>query len=628
MDILAQQVTNGIVLGSVYALIAIGFTLTFGVLRLLNMAHGEFYMLGAFLTFWALSSLGLPIYLAIPVALAFVFVVALGTERIALRPLRNAPHFIPLVSTIAVSTIILEVVRLLFGPYTVSFDTELPTAPLSLGAVHVSPLQLFIFAFSVLLTVAIQLFLSYSKWGKAIRGTSQDSMVSGLLGINADRIIGLTFAIASVLGGVAGILIAMYFGAIYPNMGFVALIKAFTAAILGGMGSVPGAVLGGFFLGIAESLGNGYLPSGFSDALPFVLLFVVLLLMPGGLTGQRISTSDPHATLQTGRGLWDRLREIFSPNVRGPSTIGNEAWLGVVGAVAVCAVVPFLSDYALRVLFAIAVYGGMALGTNVILGLTGQLSLCHAAFYAIGAYSTALLTTRYGVGAMTAMAVGISIAASLGGLVSLVTFRVRGYYLALVTLAFSEIVRITLGHWTSVTGGMMGVRSIPAPQIGPWTIETPLSFFYLGLAFCFISVVIYDVVAFSVKGRAMMAIRDDELAARASGLPVLRLKVSAFVLSAIFPAAGGSIMAHYFTSITPDFALMNETISILVIVVIGGLGSSAGAIFGAFVVNVIPEAFRQFGDFRLITFGLILLVVILYQPNGVFSVSRRLARRV
>ena len=382
---------------------------------------------------------------------------------------------------------------------------------------------------------------------------------------------------------------------------------------------MPGAVLGGFLLGIAESLGTAYLPSGFSDALPFVLLFVVLLLVPGGLTRQPTREA-AHAAPRTGRGLLERF---LKPGIRRDH--GTLIALGIF--VALCAAAPFLTDYTLRILLVIAVYSAMALGVNVILGLTGQLSLCHAAFFATGAYASALLTTRFGFGFFGAMGVGVLVSAILAALVSLTTFRVRGYYLALVTLAFAEIMRVTIGHWNALTGGMMGVRRIPAPQIGPWTIDTPLGFFYLALAFCAVAFTLYDAIAYSAQGRAMAAIRDDELAARASGLPVLRLKVAAFVLSAVFPAVGGSIMAHYYTSIAPDFALLSETVSVLVIVVIGGLGSAAGAVFGAAVVNLIPELFRQLGDFRLLVYGLILLVMVIYQPHGVFSMTRRLAKR-
>lgn len=628
MELFIQQLANGAVLGSVYALIAIGFTLTFGVLRLLNMAHGELYMLGAFLAYLCLDVIGMPVWVAIPASLLGVFVVAVIIERVAFKPLRNAPHFIPLVSTIAVSTIVLEAVRLAFGPYMVSFEMLVPNRSFQLGLLRVSLLQLCMLALSLLLMFAVHGFLVRSKWGKAIRGATQDLTVSGLLGIDVNRVISLTFAIASVLGAVAGILIAMYFGAIYPNMGFVALVKAFTAAILGGMGSVPGAVLGGFVLGIIESLGAGFLPSGASDALPYVMLFVVLLFMPGGLTRQRSAVEAmPHHPAQFGASLLERWVRRW----RGAGEAAAEAdrwpWLAAVALAVLCAAAPAFDDYTLRILISIAVYGAMALGVNFILGLAGQLSLSHAAFFAIGAYASALLTTRLGWGFFPATGVGVLVAAMLGALVSLTAFRVRGYYLALVTLAFAEIVRVTISHWTSVTGGMMGIRAIPAPQIGPFAIDSPLGYFYLSVVYGVLAFALYDAMAYSVKGRAMMAMRDDELAARAAGLPVRRLKVVAFTLSAVFPAIGGSIMAHYYSAITPDMALLGETVSMLVIVVIGGLGSAAGALFGSTVVNLLPEVFRNLGDYRMLAYGIILLLMILYQPNGVFSMSRRLARR-
>jgi branched-chain amino acid transport system permease protein len=629
MELFLLQLMNGITLGSVYALMAIGFTLIFGVLRLLNMAHGELYMLAPYLMYFALEMLGLPPWAAILFALVALFAVALLVERIAFRPLRHAPHFIPLVSTIAVSIILLEAVRLLFGPYMFGFDSVIPPLFFSIGALTISLSQIVMMATSLLLMLAVQLFLARSQWGKAIRAVSQDATVSGLLGINVDGVVGLTFAIGSVLGGVAGILIAMYFGAIYPTMGFVALVKAFTAAILGGMGSVPGAVIGGFVLGIAESLGSGYLPSGFSDAVPYLLLFAVLLFLPRGLTGRGGAQEVPshHVLAQIGRSLVDRLlggRRALRLDMAGWDLSTLAALLIAAAAVAIA---PLLGDYTLRILVTILLYGIMALGTNLILGLSGQLSLAHAAFLAIGAYASAIMTSRYGFGFWSGVAVGAVLAALSGFAVSLVTFRVRGYYLALVTLAFAELVRITIGHWNTFTGGKMGIRAIPLPTIAGYTIETPLAFFYLSAVFCGAVFVIYEAIAYSVKGRALMALRDDELAARASGLPVQRLKIAAFTLSAIPPALAGSILAHYYSAITPDLASMNETVTVLVITIVGGLGSAAGALFGSAVVNLLPELFRGFGDYRLLAYGLMLFAMILYQPQGIFSITRRLARR-
>lgn len=630
MDFFFQQLINGLSLGSIYALMAIGFTLIFGVLRLLNMAHGEVYMLGAYLAYTGIVLAGLSPLVAVPLAIVALFGIAFGIEKVAFRPLRDAPHFIPLVSTIAVSTILLEAVRLIYGPYMFGFDSFLPWMMIDLGIARVSLEQVFILVLSFALMAAVQLFLVGSKWGRAIRAVSQDTVVGGLLGINVDRIIGLTFALGSCLGGIAGILIAMYFGTIFPDMGFVALVKAFTAAILGGMGSIPAAVLGGILLGIAESLGTAYLPSGFSNAVPYVMLFLVLLFLPGGLIGKHrtVDIGHQHGAGQIGRSLLDRILGLV-PSLNQATGVlrRNSHWLALFFVAVLVAAAPSLDDYTLRILFSIVVYAMMALGTNLVLGLSGQLSLAHAAFFAIGAYSSALLTRFAGFDFWSAMAIGVVIACTLGFLVSLVTYRVKGYYLALITLAFAELVKIVISHWNGVTGGMMGVRGIPPIMLGPWMLESPLELFYLATSFCVVGIFVYQAVTYSVIGRTLVALRDDEVAARSTGINVQAYKIFAFTVGAAYPAVGGSILAHYYTAITPDLSAMKETVQVLVIVVIGGLGSAAGAVFGSTVVNVLPELFRQFGDYRLLAYGLILFLVIVYQPQGMFSIARRMAGR-
>lgn len=625
MELFLQQLTNGVALGSVYALIAIGFTLIFGVLRLLNMAHGELYMLGAYMAYLATQVMGLPDWASLPFAIVAVFALGLVVERVAFKPLREAPHFIPLVSTIAVSTILLELVRIGFGPYMFGFDSFISPKSIAIGPIKTSPLQIFMLATGLAIMIAVHLFLTRTQWGRAIRAVAQDSKVAGMLGINVDRVIGLTFAVGSTLGALAGVLIAMYFGTIFPTMGFVALVKAFTAAILGGMGSVPGAVLGGFVLGIIESIGAGYLPSGTSDALPFVVLFLVLLLLPGGLTRSRpTADASSHGTGQYGEGVLDRLVNRFVGTKQTSPSLGG---LAVAVFVTLLLAAPFMSDAMLRILCTIFIYALMAHGVNLVLGLAGQLSLGHAAFFAIGAYSSALLTSKAGWGFWSSMASGMLIAGFLGAALSLTALRVRGYYLALVTLAFAELVRITLSHWTSVTGGMMGVRAIPAPSLGPWLIDSPLAFFYLAAGLFTVATGCYLAICYSVKGRALMAMRDDEDATRSIGIDTQRLKVIGFALSAVYSACGGSLLAHYYTAITPELGSMHETVAVLVIAVLGGLGSAAGALLGSAVVNLLPEVLRNFGDLRMLIYGLLLFVTILFQPRGVFSINRRLATK-
>jgi branched-chain amino acid transport system permease protein len=619
MSLLIQQLVNGLALGSVYVLMAIGFTLIFGVLRLLNMAHGELYMLGAYLAYTGIAILGLSPWLAIPGAIATVFVLAGVIERIAFRPLRDSPHFIPLVSTIAVSTIILESIRNLYGPYMFGLEALLPIKLIDLGPVRIQPMQILLIGSGTALTIALQVFLGRTQLGKAVRATSQDLIACRVLGLNVDRIIALTFAIGSALGAVAGILVSMYVGAIFPDMGYVALFKAFTAAVLGGMGNVKGAVIGGVVLGLVESLGSAYLPSGFSDALPYLMLFGVLLLFPGGLLRTAASNEASHTAHPVGEGLLHRLAHKRIPDV-------HPAAVAVVAALVALCVAPFLQDYVLRILFTVAIYAFMALGTNVVLGLAGQLSLSHAAFFAIGAYASAILATKANFDPWPAMLAGVVIAVILGYAISFVTFRVKGYYLALVTLAFAETVRVVLSFWIDLTRGMMGIRGIPPLRLGSIAIDTPLRFFDLSVVLLAVGIAAYTLIAYSHVGRALLAMRDDEVAARSIGLRANRLKTFAFVVSAVFPALGGSVLAHYYTAITPDFAQLGETVTALVIVVIGGLGSAAGAVFGSAIVNILPELFRAFGDYRLLIYGIIILVVILFQPQGMFSIGRRLAR--
>jgi branched-chain amino acid transport system permease protein len=621
MALFCQQLINGLALGSTYALMAIGFTLIFGVLRLLNMAHGELYTLGAYLAYTGIVMLGLSPWLVLPLAIVGVFVFALAVERVAFRPLRDAPHFIPLVSTIAVSTILLELIRLVFGPTLYGVDSFIPLKHLDFGLFRVDLLQLFMMATALVLVAVLQFFLSMTQWGKAIRAVAQDLVVGQLLGINVNRVIGLTFAIGSALGAVAGILISMYVGGIYPSMGFVALVKAFTAAILGGMGSVPGAVLGAFVLGVSESLSAAFLPSGFSDAVPYILLFAVLVFMPAGLTGRgrSLDVTESHGQGQPSEGL---VAMMFKWTVFR----ANPFVLGSLFAILVLATAPFLGDYLLRIMTIIAIFALIALGMNLVLGLSGQLSLCHFAFVAVGAYSTAVLSTKLSLGFWAGMAGGMGLAAALAAIVAAFALRVRGYYLALVTLAFGEIIHIVISYWVPVTGGMMGIRRIPPVTLAGFPIVTTLGMFYVCALFLMLSVLVYQFLILSAFGRALIAVRDDEAAARSSGVDARLLKIAAFVGSAVFAAVGGSLYAHLFSAISPDVAALNGTIEILVITVLGGLGSAAGAVFGAALVNVLPEIFRQAGDYRLLIYGIVLFIMILYQPQGLFSIKRRLAR--
>lgn len=292
-----QQLINGLALGAVYALIALGYTMVYGILQLINFAHGEVYMLGAYLgiiVLGVLTALGLTAYsltlsLLITIIISLAFCAAFGAaiERTAYRPLRNATKLAPLISAVGVSIILQNFVMLAQGKEYKNLPPLLPSEGFSLFGANVSPAQIFILILSILIMIALHLFIVKTRLGKAMRATSQDRVMAGLVGININRVISVTFMIGSALAAVAGVMVTLYYGVVHFFMGYLAGIKAFTAAVLGGIGSIPGAMLGGFMLGLIENFGASYISSVYKDAFAFLVLIITLIIRPAGLLGQK-----------------------------------------------------------------------------------------------------------------------------------------------------------------------------------------------------------------------------------------------------------------------------------------------------------------------------------------------------
>jgi branched-chain amino acid transport system permease protein len=292
-----QQLINGLTLGAVYALIALGYTMVYGILQLINFAHGEVYMLGAYLgiiVLGLLTAAGLPAYslaltilISILVSMAFCAAYGAAIERVAYRPLRNAVKLAPLISAVGVSIILQNFVMLTQGKEYKNLPPLLPSEGFTIFGASVSPVQIFILIASVLLMVVLNLFVAKTRMGKAMRATSQDREMAGLVGININRVISVTFMIGSALAAVAGVMVTLYYGVAHFFMGYLAGIKAFTAAVLGGIGSIPGAMLGGFMLGLIENFGASYISSVYKDAFAFLVLIITLIIRPSGLLGQK-----------------------------------------------------------------------------------------------------------------------------------------------------------------------------------------------------------------------------------------------------------------------------------------------------------------------------------------------------
>jgi branched-chain amino acid transport system permease protein len=294
-----QQVANGLVLGALYGLIALGYTMVYGIIQLINFAHGEIFMVGAFggytLFHYALpdsTPQGLALVLVLLASMLTSALLAVGVERFAYRPLRNAPRLAPLITAIGVSIALQEAVRVFYpdGSRGKPFPSLFPSGFVSIGGVSLSYVQVFVVSLAVVLMLGLQAFVFRSRTGRAMRATAQDPDTARLMGVDIDRVIVITFVLGGLLAGAAGTLQGMIASPIDFHIGFIAGLKAFTAAVLGGIGNITGAVLGGFVLGIVEALATQYVPNGsaLKDVFAFVVLILVLLLRPTGLLGESV----------------------------------------------------------------------------------------------------------------------------------------------------------------------------------------------------------------------------------------------------------------------------------------------------------------------------------------------------
>jgi branched-chain amino acid transport system permease protein len=291
--LLEQQLINGLTLGLIYAMIAVGYTMVYGVIELINFAHGEIYMLGAFFCVTFITIVGMPFYLAIVLAMGCCAICGILLDIIAYRPLRNAPRLAALITAIGMSIFLQNLAMIIWGsrpkPFPQQFVPDyLNLVAVRMGDVQLSWLQIFIFAVTILMMIGLNLIIMKTRVGTAMRALSQNKKAAALMGINVNGVISFTFALGSSMGAAAGVLVAVYYNTLYPTMGYVAGVKAFAAAVLGGIGSVPGAMIGGVVLGVAEALGAGYVSSLYRDGVAYAVMIAVIIFRPSGILNKAV----------------------------------------------------------------------------------------------------------------------------------------------------------------------------------------------------------------------------------------------------------------------------------------------------------------------------------------------------
>ncbi|MDR1568585.1 MAG: branched-chain amino acid ABC transporter permease [Streptococcaceae bacterium] len=283
-----QQLVNGLFLGAIYALLALGYTMVYGIIKLINFAHGDVYMMGAFLGYFFINHLHMNLWLALIASMAVTAVLGVVIEFLAYRPLRKSTRIAALITAIGVSFLLENVMIYFFGSSPRSFPQVMDIKKYDFGPISVSNIQLLILGVSILLMLLLQLVVKKTKMGKAMRAVSVDSDAAQLMGINVNRTISFTFALGSALAGAGGVLIGLYYNSIDPLMGMTPGIKAFVAAVLGGIGIIPGAALGGFVIGMLETLSTALGLSDYRDAVVYAVLIVILLVRPTGILGKNV----------------------------------------------------------------------------------------------------------------------------------------------------------------------------------------------------------------------------------------------------------------------------------------------------------------------------------------------------
>lgn len=626
-----QQITNGLALGSVYALLAIGFSMIYGILRMMNFAHGDLYAFSSILIAAMIADV-YPIWIALPTGVVVGALIGVLIERVCYRPLRFVDRSVAIVSSLGAAFVLRNASEFFFGVRPSPFPLLLGQRQLDLAGVNFPVAGFFVLLVALGSIALFTLFLRRSKLGTGILYVAQDIPTASLMGIPINRTIVLVYVLGGALGVVGGILYGSIYGVVFPAMGFPGTIKAFVAAIIGGIGNLTGALIAGLFLGVIETLVVVYgadlfgLPPGYRDAVAFVILIVFLLFKPTGLMGTRVSMSEVGAAATMGYSA------VARRTVRLLGVVDVPRWAIWPGLVVAALLLPQIVDdpYLLRIACLVMMYSISVLGMNLVLGYCGQFHFGQAGFMAIGAYTTALLMLRLDVNFVPALIASGALAFFFGVLIGIPAIRVRSDYLALVTFAFGEIVRLFILN-SDFTRGPMGLPGIPLPELFGFQIASMTAFFYYALALLVLSYFLCVRVTQSFIGRAWRAIYEDETAAEAMGINTARYKILAFGLSCFLGGISGAYMATLSRFIAPNSFGVDLSILVIIMLVLGGLGNLWGSIVGAAIMIGAIELLRPIAEVRIAFIGLVMILVPILRPQGVFvgvtEDLQRLARR-
>ena len=599
----------GLIHGNSYALVAVGVSLVFGVANVVNFAHGSVFGFGAMLGWWFLAVLDWNFVVSVAAVLVATALLGLLINATAVKPLSKAPPIAALLATFAVSMILDNVSQIIFGPEYRAFPQALPNDNLQVGSLRFGTSDVVMLAVTLVVMTGLALFLRYGRYGRAIRATAQDPDAARQMGVPVGRVQALSFAIASSLGGLAGIFVALYTTSVSPTSHVLTGMIGFVAATIGGLGSISGAVVAGLLLGVVEAFGVYWFGEGVRDLLTFGALLVILVVRPHGLFGGRSAiATEPMTGTFFGGGRPLRL---------GRKTLIGLALVAIV-AIPLLATAPFLA-----VAYQVALMAIVAVPMTLLSGSAGQVSLGHVAPVAVGAYASALLAIDLGVPVLLAIPLAGIVSAVLVTVLTLPIWRLGGHYISIATLGVGYVVVAILRVAEPVTRGAYGLPGIPAPSILGHTLSLPLEFYLLDLLVLLLALWVTMRIRKSHLGLTLNSVGADQVAARSLGVRARDYKALAHAIAAFFAGISGALMAHQNGYLDPTLFVIGTSVLALTIIVLGGINSPLGAVFGAVVLVGLPELLRITPDVRILGYGLLLLVIVRFRPQGLFTRGER-----
>ncbi len=609
MELLVAQLLNGLVYGTLLFLMAAGLSLIFGLMNVVSLAHGSFFMLGAFFGLAVFQFTG-SFWLALILAPIPVVVLGVLMELVFLRPLYRRGHMDQVLLTFGFTFIAFDLVQTFWGRVVL----RLPAPEALQGSVQIglgvfSTYRLFLIGFGFAVALLLWLFLDRSRLGAMVRAGVDNAGMAAGLGGNIPALFTGVFGLGVALAAIGGIVAGPILG-LYPGMDTEILIPAFIVIVIGGMGSLRGAFVGSLLIGIADTFGKAYFQS-IALFLIYLAMIAVLLIRPQGLFGIKYSDTSVVSAVAT---------------TSAPATVQTR--LAGLLVLAALLILPFLlSNYPRALVSEIFIFAIFAMSLDLLLGFTGLMSLGHAAFFGLGAYAVAVLGAQFGLNAWLGLIAGVFIAGAGAALIGFFCVRTGGIPFLMLTLAFSQLVFSVALKWRDVTGGSDGMAIAEKPSFFGFDLSNSLTMYFMALSFV---VLVYGGLQRLLNaplGHAFVGIRENEQRMLAIGYPTRAYKLLSFTIAGAVAGLAGGLYAIFNGFISTDAMYWTASGDILIMTMLGGAGTLIGPAIGTAIFLLMKNVVSSYSEHWLSIIGVTFICCVMFFPGGVWGALRNLRRK-